>query len=241
MRHQPPFRCRVCDLKFSRLKTLKNHISNHKSYRYVPDVRKLKSNSKISSGAYKVQTSQSLSSSLQNRYSEPQIIRCRFCSKPFVKRSHLKKHEALHENQNALKPSSPELENGKNQGTKALTLTPSLLSNLNKLANFNSTESRDGKKSAILININTSSGETNEDVKPQETTPVVTNSSGLMISSVKSLDHNFIPKSENKATVVIRNGKQTVSLADVQCPICKKIVSQPFSLKVHLRTHTQGE
>lgn len=264
MRHQAPFRCRICDLKFSRLKTLKNHILNHKSYRYVPDAtRKLKSNSKISSGAYKqVQTSQQgLSSSSTHqkpppppppRYPDPQIIPCRFCSKPFVKRSHLKRHEALHEQQNAAKPSSPEPEqnggDGKNnQGTKALTLTPSLLSNLNKLANFNnSNESRDGKKPAILININTSSGEMNEDVvKPQETTtPVVTNSAGLMISSVTSLDHNFIQKQNNKeskATVVIRNGKQTVSLADVQCPICKKIVSQPFSLKVHLRTHTQGE
>lgn len=243
MSHQSPFRCRLCDLKFSRLKTLKIHLCKHKRYHYVPDARKMKSNSKLSSlsGAYKVQTSQSLSSTLPSRYTEPQIIRCRFCSKPFVKRSHLKKHEALHEQTNK----SPEYENGKAAQAKALTLTPSLLSNLNKLANFNSSDSRDGKKPAILININTSSGEMVNDEKKSQETPVVTNSSGLMISSVSSLDPNFYDKQQkqnpSKATVVIRNGKQTVSLADVQCPICKKIVSQPFSLKVHLRTHTQGE
>lgn len=203
------------------------------------------------SGAFKVQTTQGLSSSIPNRYPEPQIIRCRFCSKPFVKRSHLRKHEALHEPSVKQKLLSDNDMNNQNnqQAAKALTLTPSLLSNLNKLANFNPTDVKDGIKPAILININTSSNDVNGEMKSQEM-PVATNSSGLMISSVRSCDSNSFhertdkhPNSNkpSKATVVIRNGKQTVSLADVQCPICKKIVSQPFSLKVHLRTHTQGE
>ena len=83
-----------------------------------------------------------------------------------------------------------------------------------------------------------------------------------MISSVASVDKNYFETMEkirknsilnsnnnnnnvnnnsnlpSNATVLIQNGKKAVSLADLQCPICKKIVSQPFSLKVHLRTHT---
>lgn len=168
-----------------------------------------------------------------------------------MKRSHLRKHEALHEpsvKQKLLSDNDMNHQNNQ-QAAKALTLTPSLLSNLNKLANFNPTDVKDGIKPAILININTSSNDVNGEMKSQEM-PVATNSSGLMISSVRSCDSNsFHERTDNhpnsnkpsKATVVIRNGKQTVSLADVQCPICKKIVSQPFSLKVHLRTHTQGE
>lgn len=173
---------------------------------------------------------------------EPQIIRCRFCSKPFVKRSHLRKHEALHESGTKSKMQSAIEADVSNQAAKALTLTPSLLSNLNKLANLNPIEVKDGVKPAILININTSSNDVTDDMKSQES-PVVANSSGLMISSVVSGTEKHLSSSNSasKATVVIRNGKQTVSLADVQCPICKKIVSQPFSLKVHLRTHTQGE
>lgn len=123
----------------------------------------------------------------------------------------------------------------------ALTLTPSLLSNLNKLANLGSTESRDGKKPAILININTNDAAKEESPVKSQEMPVGSSASGLMISSVSTLDKNYYEKIEKpagKSTVMIQNGKKAISLADLQCPICKKIVSQPFSLKIHLRTHT---
>lgn len=160
-----------------------------------------------------------------------------------MKRSHLRKHEALHES-NGLKSRLQSTDNEINgQAAKALTLTPSLLSNLNRLAKLSPMDVKDGIKPAILININTSSNDDVTGVMKSQETPVAANASGLMISSVASGERveQLIGSSQSKATVTIRNGKQTVSLADVQCPICKKIVSQPFSLKVHLRTHTQGE
>jgi len=125
-----------------------------------------------------------------------------------------------------------------NSKSGALTLTPSLLSNLNKLANLKTGDCRDGKKPAILININTN--DSRMESNKIEELPLGSNNSGLVISSVTSGDKNFIRQSNSpsKATVMIQNGKKTVSLSDLQCPICKKIVSQPFSLKVHLRTHT---
>lgn len=124
----------------------------------------------------------------------------------------------------------------------ALTLTPSLLSNLNKLANLKSAECKDGTKPAILININTNDVTNNVAKLPEM--PIGSSPSGLMISSVSSVDKNYYDKIERsnvqqeKPTVMIQNGKKTVSLSDLQCPICKKVLSQTFSLKAHLRTHT---
>lgn len=195
----------------------------------------------------------------QLNYTNPQCMRCKYCNKQFQKASSLKKHELLHEtNQGMPNPySQPEVElanarkrsisRSSNEFThlnqssinKTLTLTPSLLSNLNKLANMSSTDMRDGKKPAILININTNDSMKDDcQAKPQEL-PVGSSASGLMISSVSSADKKHFDKNEKSApTVTIQNGKKAISLADLQCPICKKIVSQPFSLKIHLRTHT---
>jgi Zinc finger, C2H2 type len=207
----------------------------------------------------------------QKNYASPQQQwqqkRCKYCYKQFTKLSSLKKHQMLHETADG-RPSlhlTPEVDlvdvrnrslslssneyplinkpssSINKQGT--LTLTPSLLSNLNKLANLSSSDSRDGKKPAILININTNDSSAKDDsaAKPQEL-PVGSSASGLMISSVSSVDKNFYEQPDmhgsGKPTVLIQNGKKSVSLADLQCPICKKIVSQPFSLKIHLRTHT---
>lgn len=187
------------------------------------------------------------------------LLRCKYCHKQFEKVSSLKKHQVLHETtegRSILQPaleghelqkrsisrSSTEFSSHINQssGVKpgTLTLTPSLLSNLNKLANLNTTDGRDGKKPAILININTNESLSAKEPSPTKSQemPVGGSSSGLMISSVSSLDSSFYDKT--KSTVMIQNGKKAISLADLQCPICKKIVSQPFSLKIHLRTHT---
>ena len=148
-------------------------------------------------------------------------LRCKYCNKLFAKTTTLRKHEMLH----------------------ILTLTPSLLSNLNKLANLKSSECSDGKKPAILININTNTpSDAMDEAKKSQEMPLNSNS-GLMISSVSSVNKSYIETIEKQraasnATVFVQNGKKVVSLADLQCPICKKIVSQPFSLKVHLRTHT---
>jgi len=222
-------------------------------------------------------------------------LNCKYCDKSFGKFSMLRKHEMLHKMNNFGKhapeseyiplsdtppPStvaipSTTLSNynvkksqpSSNSSSSALTLTPSLLSNLNKLAHLKSTENLDGKKPAILININTNDSSSTPKVdtaKKSQEMPLNSNS-GLMISSVASVDKNYFETMEklrrnsilnsninnnnnnnvnnnsnlpSNATVLIQNGKKAVSLADLQCPICKKIVSQPFSLKVHLRTHT---
>lgn len=204
----------------------------------------------------------------QSSYASPQqqrqLLRCKYCYKQFGKESSLKKHQMLHETvegranlhltpeidfvrNRSVSRSSTEFSHMNSSATSGnksstLTLTPSLLSNLNKLANLNSTDSRDGKKPAILININTndSSAKGDSPNKSQEM-PVGGNASGLMISSVSSVEKNYyekLDKNTPKSTVMIQNGKKSVSLSDLQCPICKKIVSQPFSLKIHLRTHT---
>ncbi|XP_070506472.1 zinc finger protein 260-like [Chironomus tepperi] len=218
-------------------------------------------------------------------------LKCKYCDKSFGKFSMLRKHELLHKMNNFGKhapeseyiplsdtpPSmaaitSSTLSNynvkksqpSSNSSSSALTLTPSLLSNLNKLAHLKSTENLDGKKPAILININTNDSSSTPNVeaaKKSQEMPLNSNS-GLMISSVATVDKNYFETMEklrrnsilnsnnnnnnvnnnsnlpSNATVLIQNGKKAVSLADLQCPICKKIVSQPFSLKVHLRTHT---
>lgn len=195
------------------------------------------------------------------------LLRCKYCNKQFGRASSLKKHQVLHETMEgsaslnltpevdmmnvrnrSMSRSSNEFSSHINQSSSSsvnkpgtLTLTPSLLSNLNKLANLNPSDSRDGKKPAILININTNDSSVKSDspTKSQEM-PVGGSASGLMISSVTSGDKNCYESTEKiaKSTVMIQNGKKAVSLADLQCPICKKIVSQPFSLKIHLRTHT---
>lgn len=191
-------------------------------------------------------------------------LRCKYCNKLFAKFTTLRKHEMLHKlngnnnHTNNLKNNpdvdlveikSEELEhhhqnaNNKLSSSSALTLTPSLLSNLNKLANLKSSECTDGKKPAILININTNTpSDAMDEAKKSQEMPLNSNS-GLMISSVSSVNKNYYETMERQrvasnATVFVQNGKKVVSLADLQCPICKKIVSQPFSLKVHLRTHT---
>lgn len=176
------------------------------------------------------------------------LLRCTYCHKQFEKVSSLKKHQILHESSlhvtpdidmgrnRSLSMSSNEINQSSSNKPGTLTLTPSLLSNLNKLANLSSTDTRDGKKPAILININTNDSSIKEDssMKSQEL-PVGSSASGLMISSVTGMERNY---DKGKSTVTIQNGKKAVSLSDLQCPICKKVVSQPFSLKIHLRTHT---
>lgn len=192
-------------------------------------------------------------------------LRCKYCNKLFAKFTTLRKHEMIHKlNGDHVNKINSEVDlvevkredsDDGNQSlnlnkSSALTLTPSLLSNLNKLANLKSSECTDGKKPAILININTntptSSTDAMEEMKKSQEMPLNSNS-GLMISSVRSVNKNLLDTLEKQkqvataasnATVFVQNGKKVVSLADLQCPICKKIVSQPFSLKVHLRTHT---
>lgn len=193
-------------------------------------------------------------------------LRCKYCSKLFAKFTTLRKHEMLHkmngannnykinpevdvvEVKNEILDNNQSLNHQVNKSlSSALTLTPSLLSNLNKLANLKSSDCTDGKKPAILININTNTPTTvdtsMDEAKKSQEMPL-NSSSGLMISSVSSVNKNYLETLEKQrstasnATVFVQNGKKVVSLADLQCPICKKIVSQPFSLKVHLRTHT---
>lgn len=182
-------------------------------------------------------------------------MRCKYCHKQFGKLSSLNKHQMMHESaagdarNRSMSLSSNEYSHVNQSSSSSinksgsLTLTPSLLSNLNKLANLSTAESRDGKKPAILININTNdSSATEESPAKSQEMPVGGSASGLMISSVSTVEKNYFEKQEKpgqgKATVMIQNGKKAISLADLQCPICKKIVSQPFSLKIHLRTHT---
>lgn len=195
----------------------------------------------------------------QMNYANPQFMRCKYCNKQFQKASSLRKHETLHENHqgksNSYNQPDFELAEARKRSisrssnefshmnpssiNKTLTLTPSLLSNLNKLANLNSTDTRDGKKPAILININTNDSMKEECQSKSQELPVGSSASGLMISSVSSAEKKYYEKTDKSApTVTIQNGKKAISLADLQCPICKKIVSQPFSLKIHLRTHT---
>lgn len=193
-------------------------------------------------------------------------LTCKYCFKQFGRLSSLNKHQMLHESiegrSNLHLTPEVDLLNARNRSISrssneyshmnpsssssinksGLTLTPSLLSNLNKLANLSTSDSRDGKKPAILININTNDS-SKEDAKKSQEMPVGGSASGLMISSVTGMDKNCHDRADNgaqgsKATVMIQNGKKAISLADLQCPICKKIVSQPFSLKIHLRTHT---
>jgi hypothetical protein len=180
-------------------------------------------------------------------------LACKYCGKSFGKFSVLRKHEMLHKLEYSMRV-TPDLEPAPQRAIKkrssscsssALTLTPSLLSNLNKLAHLRSGESNDGSKPAILININTNDAVPTIEASAKKSQEMPLNSnSGLMISSVSSVDKNYFEALERRrnaasnATVYIQNGKKAVSLSDLQCPICKKIVSQPFSLKVHLRTHT---
>jgi hypothetical protein len=195
---------------------------------------------------------------------QPQLMRCKYCQKQFGKLSNLKKHQLMHETMD-IRPSLPpevdlmemrkrSMSRSSNEyshinqssassiNKSGLTLTPSLLSNLNKLANLSTSDTRDGKKPAILININTNDSMNDETATKSQEMPVGGNASGLMISSVSSLDKTYYEKMEknvgSKATVMIQNGKKAIPLTELQCPICKKIVSQPFSLKIHLRTHT---
>jgi Zinc finger, C2H2 type len=198
----------------------------------------------------------------QQHYGNSQTpLKCKYCNKVFGKISVLRKHEMLHKyctNDYKFPPKvdvevmdtshTPLLTNkSSNSSASALTLTPSLLSNLNKLAHLKSNECTDGsKKPAILININTNdtNAHNNESAAKKSQEMPLNSNSGLMISSVRTIEQNNFEIMEkqrqqaNNATVVIQGGKKAVSLADLQCPICKKIVSQPFSLKVHLRTHT---
>lgn len=245
--HTPPFRCRFCSSMFSMLKFYKIHLNFHKRRSNVPDRKTMQSNNQWNKSsahnAYRtssVQTSSNQGLSMQmnfpKSYTSPSLL-CKYCQKQFGKLSSLKKHELTHEQRNR----SVSMSSNEHVKTGALTLTPSLLSNLNKLANLGSTESRDGKKPAILININTNDSAKEESPVKSQEMPVGNSASGLMISSVSTLDNNYYDKTDKtsgKATVMIQNGKKAVSLADLQCPICKKIVSQPFSLKIHLRTHT---
>lgn len=188
--------------------------------------------------------------------SKQRLMRCKYCDKQFARLSSLNKHQMLHESiegrtsddlmrNRSLSRSSNEFVHQSSSSAiskpGSLTLTPSLLSNLNKLANLNSTtDGRDGKKPAILININTNDAMKEEIPNKLQELPIGGGASGLMISSVISNDkkHYETERNFNKSTVMIQNGKKAVSLSDLQCPICKKIVSQPFSLKIHLRTHT---
>jgi hypothetical protein len=265
--HKPPFRCRFCSSMFSLLKYYKIHLNFHKRRTNVPDRKSMHSSSNKqwnklganNANAYRtssVQTSANQGLLMQLNYPRhpAQILSCRYCKKQFERLSSLKKHEMLHEslqltpevdlvgmrNRSMSRSSNEHMSQPKGG---ALTLTPSLLSNLNKLANLGTPDARDGKKPAILININTNDSSAKEEGagKSQEM-PVGGHNSGLMISSVSSVDKNYFEKIEKapggKATVMIQNGKKAISLSDLQCPICKKIVSQPFSLKIHLRTHT---
>lgn len=190
-------------------------------------------------------------------------LTCKYCNKSFGKFSILRKHEMLHKMNNFKIASEIEVDpvatlynnNSKrlsSGSSSALTLTPSLLSNLNKLATLKSNESGNdgsaasaggGAKPAILININTNDSAPKPDAAKKSQEMPLNSNSGLMISSVSSVGKSYFDDLEKQrlasnATVFIQNGKKAVSLADLQCPICKKIVSQPFSLKVHLRTHT---
>ncbi|CRK90643.1 CLUMA_CG004342, isoform A [Clunio marinus] len=256
-------------LKYYKVHLNLHSNQKHRSNVRVPE-SKMNNNkqwNKSSTSNYRslVQTSnQGLSSQLnqQTKHHLPQLLRCKYCHKQFSKLSSFKKHQMLHETveDRSSVQVNPELQSQSisrtsnefshvNQSSSSslnksgsLTLTPSLLSNLNKLANLSSTDSRDGKKPAILININTNDPSMKDDCssKSQEM-PVGSNNSGLMISSVSTMDKKCYDKNlQNpaKATVMIQNGKKAISLSDLQCPICKKIVSQPFSLKIHLRTHT---
>lgn len=255
---------------FSLLKYYKIHLNFHKRRTNVPDRKTMQSSNKQwnksganNANAYRTSSVQtSANQGLLTQLNYPKItLSCKYCKKQFEGISSLKKHELLHESierrssihltpevdlvgmrNRSLSRSSNEHMSQPKGG--ALTLTPSLLSNLNKLANLGSTDPRDGKKPAILININTNDSAKEDSVGKSQEMQVGGTNSGLMISSVSTVDKNYFEKMEKnaqnagKATVMIQNGKKAISLSDLQCPICKKIVSQPFSLKIHLRTHT---
>lgn len=209
---QQPLKCKFCNKSFEKFSTLRKHELLHKmnNFQMTPDIDMMQ--------AAKNENEKALSLSSSSSHGK-----LPFPSTAAATTATLSTAAAA----------------------SALTLTPSLLSNLNKLANLKSTDCSDGKKPAILININTNDSATPkvETAKKSQEMPLNSNS-GLMISSVTSLDKNYFDAMEKQrnaaanATVFIQNGKKAVSLAELQCPICKKIVSQPFSLKVHLRTHT---
>src|SRR5690349_20863669 len=155
----------------------------------------------------------------QLNYANIQLMRCKYCKKQFQKASSLKKHELLHETtqgkSNPYNNSDIEYAHSRNRSisrssnefsqmnqsslNKTLTLTPSLLSNLNKLANLNSTDTRDGTKPAILININTNDSMAEDCQTKTQELPVGGSASGLMISSVSGGEKKFYEKIEKSA------------------------------------------
>lgn len=137
----------------------------------------------------------------------------------------------------------------------AITLTPAFLSSLNKLANLNQLTI---KKPPILININTQDPGDSAMKKETVPVPIAKKDSGLTISSVASIDPKhferppplnipIVPVSApthqapiNGQIEMIAHGKKPVPLSKMQCPICKKVLSEPFSLKVHMRWVRMG-
>ena len=214
---------------------------------------------------------------LQSNFLRPQRLQCPYCNKLFGKLYNLKRHVQMHEKEDhnplnimtniraiskvdLLEVNSSNLAASSLNKPGSLTLTPALLSNLNKLASLKSVECKDGKKPAILININTNNPSNN--INNSHEMAEISKKSRLVINSVASVDkqhHESIDKinifnqrskresissltsqsnESEGSTVLIHNGKKAVSLSALQCPICKKVLSEPFSLKVHLRTHT---
>jgi hypothetical protein len=277
--HSAPFRCRFCNSFFTILKFYKVHLRQHirqqQHHTRVPDHHHTatshhnhkQSHHKSDSNHFytpnagtQAHAVQTYSQGLHADGGAQGPLKCKYCGKSFGKFSVLRKHELLHKaadfrttpdvDHEATHRHAVNKKRSSSSSSSALTLTPSLLSNLNKLAHLRSGESNDGSKPAILININTNESvpqmEAAAAAKKSQEMPLNSNS-GLMISSVSSVDKGYFETLERQrnaaaaasnATVYIQNGKKAVSLSDLQCPICKKIVSQPFSLKVHLRTHT---
>lgn len=214
---------------------------------------------------------------LQSNFLRPQRLQCPYCNKLFGKLYNLKRHVQMHEKEDHeslnrmttirtnsdvdhLEVNSSNLATSSLNKPGSLTLTPALLSNLNKLASLKSGDCRDGKKPAILININTNNPSKDVDLHSHEMAEI-NKKSRLVINSISNVDKKYenidklnlfnqrskresissLTSQSNESegsTVLIHNGKKAVSLSALQCPICKKVLSEPFSLKVHLRTHT---
>lgn len=214
---------------------------------------------------------------IRNSIQPQQRLECSLCHKVFAKSYNLKRHVLVHQkyghDQSNYSPTSsisnnsenfniPELEVVKINSTAkkmfnqtllkestTLTLTPALLSNLNKLTNhINLAEPNLGlKKPPILININTSNPakaaiEKNIKLELSEMLKI-RKQSDLFIKTL-SRDHprmmNNSSVSSNTVSSTASNHeeplvKKQIPLSSLQCLFCNKVLPDSFSLKVHMK------
>ena len=202
---QRRLKCSLCHKVFAKSYNLKRHVLVHQKYGH--DLKNYSS--------YSPTSSNSNNSENFNLPSELEVVKISNQTTKMFNRTLLKE------------PTS-------------LTLTPALLSNLNKLTNrINSTEPKLGlKKPPILININTSNpAETAIEKNIKMEVPEIWKSQRNPINPIiNSVSSNTVSSTaSNLEDQLVNHGKKQIPLSSLQCLLCNKVLSEPFSLKVHMR------